>query len=276
MPSRAFASRRAAASTRAASTTCPISGSTASAEKKGGRLVPHFQVVLGGKWTENAGSFGLATLAIPSRNIPEVVRRVTGRYLEEREPDESFTAFIERLGKAEVKNFLKDLTTVPDYEEDPSYYSDWGDPREYTMEDYGEGECAGEIVPLVEFLLQASEREVFEAQLFLDAEDLAKSKQMAYRAMLSAAKALVKTEFHDVTDDSDQIVEEFKTRFHETKRFHDRFAGAKFANYLLRAHKVGGNGGRPDQARERVEEAQLFIEAAYACYEKMVTTGAPA
>ena len=244
--------------------------------KKGGRLVPHFQVVLGGKWTENAGSFGLATLAIPSRNIPEVVRRVTGRYLEEREPDESFTAFIERLGKAEVKNFLKDLTTVPDYEEDPSYYSDWGDPREYTMEDYGEGECAGEIVPLVEFLLQASEREVFEAQLFLDAEDLAKSKQMAYRAMLSAAKALVKTEFHDVTDDSDQIVEEFKTRFHETKRFHDRFAGAKFANYLLRAHKVGGNGGRPDQARERVEEAQLFIEAAYACYEKMVTTGAPA
>ena len=133
------------------------------------------------------------------------------------------------------------------------------------MEDYGEGECAGEIVPLVEFLLQASEREVFEAQLFLDAEDLAKSKQLAYRAMLSAAKALVKTEFHDVTDDSDQIVEEFKTRFHETKRFHDRFAGAKFANYLLRAHKVGGNGGRPDQARERVEEAQLFIEAAYAC-----------
>ena len=118
--------------------------------KKGGRLVPHFQVVLGGKWTENAGSFGLATLAIPSKNIPEVVRRVTGRYLEERDPDESFTAFIERLGKAEVKDFLKDLSAVPNYEEDPSYYSDWGDPREYTMEDYGEGECAGEIVPLVE------------------------------------------------------------------------------------------------------------------------------
>jgi hypothetical protein len=39
---------------------------------------------------------------------------------------------------------------------------------------------------------------------------------------------------------------------------------------------VGGNGGRPEQARERVEEAQLFIEAAYACYEKMSTTGAPA
>ena len=241
--------------------------------KKDGRLVPHFQVVLGGKWSENAGSFGLATLAIPSKNIPEVVRRVTGRYVQEREEGESFTDFVGRLGKAEVKRFLQDLTAVPAYDEDPSFYSDWGDPREYSMEDYGEGECAGEIVPLVEFLLQSSEREVFEAQLFLDSGDLARAKAISYRAMLSAAMALVKTEFLNITDDANQIVDEFRTRFHDTKRFHDRFAGAKFANYLFQAHEVGGNGGRPEQAREKVEEAQLFIEAAYACYEKMVTTG---
>ena len=244
--------------------------------KKDGRLVPHFQVVLGGKWTENAGSYGLATLAIPSKKIPEVVRRVTDRYVKEHEADETFGEFIQRLGKAEVKDFLKDLTAVPRYAEDPSYYSDWGDPREYSMEDYGEGECAGEMLPLVEFGLQASEREVFEAQLFLDAEASAKATELAYRAMLSAAKALVKTELLDVTDDPDHIVEEFRTRFHETKRFHDRFAGAKFASYLFRAHEVAGNGGRPDQARERVEEAQLFIEAAYACYERMGTAGTPA
>ena len=137
--------------------------------KKDGRLVPHFQVVLGGKWAENAGSYGMATLAIPSKKIPEVVRRVTGLYVSERENDETFQAFIERYGKAEIKAFLQDLSHVPSYSEDPSFYSDWGDPREYTMEDYGEGECAGEIVPLVEFGLQAGEREVFEAQLHLDA-----------------------------------------------------------------------------------------------------------
>ena len=244
--------------------------------KKGNRLVPHFQVVLGGKWTENGGSFGLATLAIPSKNIPEVVRRVTGRFVKEREPDESFTDFIERLGKAEVKGFLQDLTAVPSYEEDPSYYSDWGDPRVYTMDDYGEGECAGEIVPLVEFGLQASEREVFEAQLFFDAGDLANAQDMAYRAMLTAAKALVKTEFLDITDDANDILREFRTRFHETKRFHDKFAGPKFANYLFAAQESGANGGRPDQVRQRVQEAQLFIEAAYACYEKMSTPGVPA
>ncbi len=244
--------------------------------KKGNRLVPHFQVVLGGKWLENGGSFGLATLAIPSKNIPEVVRRVTSRFVKEREPDESFTDFIDRLGKAEVKGFLQDLTEVPSYEQDPSFYSDWGDPRVYTMDDYGEGECAGEIVPLVEFGLQASEREVFEAQLFFDADDFDKANEMAYRAMLTAAKALVKTEFLDITDDADQIVREFRSRFHDTKRFHDKFAGAKFASFLFAAHEVSGNGARQDLAKQRVQEAQLFIEAAYACYERMSTKGVPA
>jgi sulfite reductase (ferredoxin) len=139
------------------------------------------------------------------------------------------------------------------------------------MDDYGEGECAGEIVPLVEFGLQASEREVFEAQLFFDAGELDKAKEMAYHAMLTAAKALVKTEFLDITDEPGHIVGEFRSRFHDTKRFHDKFAGAKFANFLFAAHEVQGNGGRQDQAKERVQEAQLFIEAAYACYEKMST-----
>ena len=236
--------------------------------KKDGRLVPHFQVVLGGQWTENAGSYGMATLAIPSKRIPEVVRRITGRYVKEHEPEETFQEFIRRVGKAQIKEYLQDLTTVPSYAEDPSFYSDWGDPREYTMDDYGVGECAGEIVPLVEFGLQASEREVFEAQLRLDMGDAGAACDTAYEAMLTAAKALVKTEFLDITDDPDRIVNEFRARFHETKRFHDRFAGAKFARYLFHAHEEALDAPDLDQARARVEEAQLFIEAAYACYER--------
>ena len=38
----------------------------------------------------------------------------------------------------------------------------------------------------------------------------------------------------------------------------------------------GGNGGRPEQARDQVQQAQLFIEAAYTCYERIGTAGAPA
>ena len=44
------------------------------------------------------------------------------------------------------KASLKSVMTVPSHEEDPSFYHDWLDPREYTTGDLGVGECAGENV----------------------------------------------------------------------------------------------------------------------------------
>ncbi|SVD37948.1 uncharacterized protein METZ01_LOCUS390802, partial [marine metagenome] len=49
-----------------------------------GYKVPHFQVVLGGQWNNNADSFGMAMGAIPSKNIPKVVLKLTEHYINNR------------------------------------------------------------------------------------------------------------------------------------------------------------------------------------------------
>ncbi|ETW97457.1 MAG: sulfite reductase, partial [Candidatus Entotheonella factor] len=184
--------------------------------KSGLHAVPHFQVVLGGQWTGNAGSYGLATVAIPSKNIPEVVNRITDYYVQERQAEETFQAFVKRVGKAKMRALLEDLTAIPAYIEDRHYYSDWGDPREYTLGDMGIGECAGEVVSLTEFGLSASERQVFEAQVELDRGDAKAAGETAFSAMLQAAKALIQTRNIDIADDPDRIVEEFKTYFYDS------------------------------------------------------------
>ncbi len=232
-------------------------------------MVPHFQVILGGQWNNNAGSFGLAIGAVPSRNIPHVVRCITQRFVELREPGESFKSFIERTGKREVKSWLSELTKVPSYEEDRSFYSDWGDPREYTTGDLGVGECAGEVVSVTEFGLTDSERQVFDAQELLERGSPEQAARTAFGAMLTAARTLIRTEYLDVKDEADIIVEEFKTRFHDTRVFHDPFAGAKFTNYFFRQHGEQTNLCDYESAHHRIEEAQLFIEAAYSCYARM-------
>ena len=94
-----------------------------------------------------------------------VVTRLTDRYVAERKIGETFKEFTKRLGKAELKIMLDDLTKPP--ANDRSFFSDWGDPREYTLGDMGVGECAGEVVSSVEFGLASAERELFEAQLAL-------------------------------------------------------------------------------------------------------------
>ena len=237
-----------------------------------GRSVPHFQVILGGKWKDNGGAYGLAIGAVPSKNIPEVVSRITERYAQERQEGDTFQDFVVRFGKRELKNMFADLTQIPDYDTDRSYYSDWGDPREYTHGDRTKGECAGELVSLVDFKLAEAEREAFEAQVLLDEHDTAAADKMAYQAMLSAAKALVKTQFLDVTDNPDEIVEEFRKRFYDTELFFDKYAKGKFANYLFQRHSGGNGSDTQEVARRLIEEAQLFIEAAHACEARMRQT----
>jgi sulfite reductase (ferredoxin) len=237
--------------------------------KIGNHAVPHFQVVLGGKWTHNAGAYGLAAGSVPSKAIPDLVDAITGRYVRERGKSETFQEWIARIGKKEVKAMIDPFTAVPSHAERPEFYTDWGDPREFTIGDMGVGECAGEMVSLFDMEMAAADSERFEAGLALDAGDHAKADARAFRAMLLAARALVRTTFLDVRDEPDAIVREFRTRFVDSKLFLDRFAGNQFANYLFARHEAPPARLDADAAHRIVEESQLFLDAARACELRM-------
>ena len=242
----------------------------------GGYTVPHFQVVLGGQWTENAGSYGLAVGAIPSLRIPDVVDRITDRYLADRETGESFQRFIKRIGKAHIKTMIEDLVEVPPHDTHPEFYSDWADPREFTTGDMGTGECAGEVVSQVEFALAAAEREAFEAQVLLDKSEAQTAGERACHAMLRAAQGLTRIRVPDLDDDPNRIVEAFRTHLFDTEDFFDPFGGGRFGQYLFAAHSRDGETYTEETAHHRIEEAQLFIEASYSCYARLQSASQPA
>jgi hypothetical protein len=101
--------------------------------------------------------------------------------------------------------------------------------------------------------------------LALDDGFAVKAEESAYRAMLQAARALVRTRLLALSDDPDRIVTEFRTLFYDTKLFHDPFAGGKFAHFLFQRHENPPATVEADAARRLLEEAQLFIEACYSC-----------
>jgi len=233
------------------------------------RKVPHFQVVLGGKWQENAGAYGLAIGTVPSKRVPDVIESITTRYVQERNGTETFQTFIKRIGKQECRKMIEPFMEVPAYEKDRSIYSDWGDPREFTISDMGVGECAGEVISVTQFDLADAERLVFDAQLQIEKENYVQADALAYRAMTQAAISLIKTQFQDVSDNPDSVVGEFRRRFYETGLLGDRYAGNKFAEYLFKRHDAPPREHNYDQAHRIVEEAQLFIEATYACHDSL-------
>jgi sulfite reductase (ferredoxin) len=237
---------------------------------KNGFAVPHFQVVLGGLWEKNAGSYGLAIGAVPSKRIPDVVDSITNRYLADRTPGESFHDFIKRIGRAECKKLIEAFTAVPAHDADPSFYIDWGDAREFSVGDLGVGECAGEIVSPAEFQLTAAEREAFEAQLELESGLVDQAAATAYKAMVNAALALLKHRAMGLPSDPETVVARFRQYFYDTEIFFDPFTGGKFAQYFFKAHEQAGSTYNAETAHQLVEEAQLFIEAAHSCYAKLL------
>jgi sulfite reductase (ferredoxin) len=235
----------------------------------GGYIVPHFQMVLGGQFINNGGSYGLGVGGIASKAIPGVVDNLLDQYLKAKQKGEGFRAWVERTGKAAIMQSLAEVAAVPAYDKDKSYYTDWGSVREYNVKDKGMGECAGEVVSLTEFGLKAADREVFEAQLKADAGEWQTAAKLAYQAMLFAAQGLIKAYNIDISDDPEKVMAEFKERFYDTQVFFDPFAGPRFAQFYIHAHEERALPHDKEKAGRLLQEAQLFIEAAHSCNLRM-------
>ena len=174
------------------------------------------------------------------------------------------------MGKGPIRELLEPLNqNIPSHDAEPGFYSDWGDPRQYSIGDIGIGECAGEVVTRYQFEMTAAERLVFEAGLELDRGAPQAAGETAYAAFIRAARALVQVQYDDVGAEADEIVAEFKERFFDSQLFHDPFVGPKFANFLFAAHAARGEKFTADTAHHRIAEAQLFIEAVHSCYNRL-------
>jgi sulfite reductase (ferredoxin) len=88
--------------------------------------------------------------------------------------------------------------------------------------------------------------------------------------MLTAASGLVQMHNPDIADDAEVILEEFRKHFYDTQVFFDPFAGNKFARLIFQAYETRQELPTPELAHQRVEEAQLFIEAAHACHARVL------
>ncbi len=232
----------------------------------GAYTVPHFQVMLGGQWSQNAGSYGLPLGSVPSKRVPDLVSALTDRYVAQRNSQETFQAWCQRIGKKELKNIVDQFTAVPPHAVDASYYSDWGDVREFTIGDMGIGECAGEVVSPAQFGFTRAESLAFEAMILLDAAQFKAADEKAYAAMLTAARTLVQLQWLDAPDDANVIVSEFRTRFVEPRLFWDRFHHDQFSRYLFQRHEAPDTRYTRETAHKLIEEANLFIDAAHKCH----------
>lgn len=105
-----------------------------------GHDVPHYVMLLGGYTQEGVAKFGKVTLQVPAKRVPEAAKRLLQFYRENRQGQEIFRAFVERIGLARIKELLHEFTTIPPG--DPKMYEDLGAEGVAFKMEMGKGECA--------------------------------------------------------------------------------------------------------------------------------------
>src|SRR5438876_737114 len=217
-------------------------------------VAPHYELHLGGRITGQP-KIGQMTVKLPAKTVPAALSHLLAVWRRDRLTGESLLAFLDRTGKAKLKEELIPFTILPPFEEDSSHYFDWEADEEFVVEDLGPGECAGGALEMIENRILEAEQELYVARLLAAKEQHATAVNKAYRAVLAAAKAVLVPEGIDPNTDAETLIE-FERRFGATGRI--------AADYTTPSAKIGDLGPKETTAAfsaEKLRYAKGFVEA---------------
>jgi sulfite reductase beta subunit-like hemoprotein len=112
------------------------------ARKVNGRDVPHYNLLLGGRVSEEGTRFGQLVARIPAKRVPEALEALVNAYRRDRQPGDSFSEWIDRLvDTGGLKEWAASVVAPFLFVEDVTDFSDWGQQASFTVK-IGENECA--------------------------------------------------------------------------------------------------------------------------------------
>ncbi|MEK9629863.1 MAG: sulfurtransferase TusA family protein [Nitrospinota bacterium] len=171
------------------------------AKKLNGILTPHYEVLLGGRVTEDKAIFGTSVIKIPAKNAPEAMKISINDYKSNKQGNETFGEYFDRMGKGHFRELLDPLKDLPDIEKSPESYIDYGTTEKFSLEDRGQGECAGAVTDMITDRITEAERAHFQGKLSLEKNSIKDAGDHARRSVIASARALLVTEGMDFNDD---------------------------------------------------------------------------
>jgi sulfite reductase (ferredoxin) len=235
------------------------------AHKIDGRLVPAYQLHLGGRVESKGVTFGHQTsLRFPAKRVPELVEHLISMYREQRTEGESFFGFVDRIGRAKFQEILKPFTTLPSYEENKELYYDWGEEADYEMRDAGAGECAGGVVDMLEQHLEDSKYELAHAHVLLEKGKPFDAVTRADQGVVAAARALLVLEGIDPVSN-----EEVLKAFREKTVASGIVSQERYSTYAKLGQQLHSTSYSAERVKEYVQAARQLTEECKTAVQRM-------
>ncbi len=222
--------------------------------KKGDRVLPAMQVLLGGGVeADGSGSIADKIVKLPTKRCLPAVRELLTDYEAHSLEGEYYNVYYRRKVAEDKMYFYKmlkpfsDLDTITDLD-----YIDWGQDVQYVTE-VGVGECAGVMLDLVSTLLYDTEEKLRWATKLYDKGVYADALYASYVTIVGGAKAMLTMESVNCNTQIG-IINDFDKHYIQSGKF--EFKGV-FADEVLEINKVEPT---KDFATRYLNKAIAFIE----------------
>ncbi len=150
---------------------------------------------------------------VPARSTPKLVVEILKDYVHSPMRAQGFTTYWFSRGKLFAKETAEQYQFVPEVEQDPTFYRDWGILEDFTLADRGSGECGVGVVELVATELQKAEKLWQRAAKARDRSD--DQTQYLLKTVVTSAGALLLVTGQE-PDNPEQVLDKFRKAFLET------------------------------------------------------------
>ncbi|MGV7222533.1 MAG: sulfurtransferase TusA family protein [Nitrospinales bacterium] len=239
-------------------------GFSGSAKKVNGVLAPHYEMMLGGRISEEGAVFGTSIIKLPAKNVPNAVRITIDGYKKDKQGSESFPEFFDRMGKGYFVDMLSTMKDLPEIEASPNSYIDFGTDKKFSLEDRGQGECAGAVTDMISDHLSEAERALYQSKRALETGDFPESTRLANRSLVSCSRALLVTEGMDFSDNIESL-KKFESLIVETGIVSEIHAD------ITSRYQEDSTSANEAMAKARSDEADLLVQECKKTQDKMQT-----
>jgi sulfite reductase (ferredoxin) len=153
-------------------------------------MFPAYGVVAGAVVGDGKARLAKHIDRISSRDLPDFVVDLLKIYLEKKSRFASFDGYIAGEGAQDIRSICDRYREIPEFEDDKSYYQDWGAEAAFSLVGKGLGECSAGLFDLIEVDLK--QIQLLEKKLTggLSGEE---RENALYQLALSAARMLLVT-----------------------------------------------------------------------------------
>lgn len=185
--------------------------------RKDGVIYPAYNVLAGGRVANGKTQYAQKVGDLPAHKTPEFVYQFLKNYISEKEEYDNYYDYLEKEGNDLISSLCEQMKEVPSFEEDQSYYTDFGAKHPLRLDDMGTAECSAGMFDMI----NVDKKEIETIKKEIESNQATNAEKL-YKMLFHSARMLLVTRGLDAKND-EEVFALFSKHFITTELISPRY-----------------------------------------------------